>query len=148
MQGLNFPLQLSFRDAEGGLPGFVGSTWSGGQRAVARVEERSVIKPLGSRADFAVAVFADAGKLWAGDVPYGQTTTIHSSAGISILAAYPSGGKRTYRVDLAFPLNPQVGGSRLEVRLSSNDRTRLLWIEPRDVAGARTGAVPVSLMKW
>lgn len=148
VQGLNFPLQLSFRDADGGLPGFASSTYSGGQRVIARVEERRVIKSISSRADFGVAVFADGGKLWSGDVPYGQTTGIHASAGVSLLAAYPPGGKRTYRVDLAVPFNPQGGGTHLELRLSSNDRTRLLWVEPRDVASARTGAVPVSLMKW
>jgi len=148
VQKLSFPLQLSFRDADGGLPGFAGSTWSGGQRVIARVEERRVVKLFTSRADFGVAVFADGGKLWAGDVPYGVTTEIAGSAGVSLLAAYPAGGKRMYRVDLAVPFNPQGGGRRLELRLSSNDRTRLLWAEPRDVAAARTGSVPVSLMKW
>lgn len=145
---LVFPLQLTFRDADGGLPGFGDATYAGGQRVVARVEERRLFHTFGTRADVALGVFASAGKLWAGDVPYGQTTQIHASAGISLLGAYPSGGKRTYRVDLAVPFNPERGGMHLELRLSSADRTRLLWLEPNDVARARTGAVPVSLMKW
>jgi hypothetical protein len=51
-------------------------------------------------------------------------------------------------VDLAVPINPERGGARVELRFGSTDRTRLLWLEPNDVARARTGAVPVSLMKW
>lgn len=148
LQHLVFPMQLTFRDADGGLPGFGDATWAGGQRLVARIEERRNLRTFGSRADFAVSVFAAAGKLWAGDVPYGRTTAVHSSAGISLLGAYPAGGKRTYRVDLAVPFNPEPGGAHLELRFSSTDRTRLLWLEPNDVARARTGAVPVSLMKW
>lgn len=148
VHGLGFPLQLSFRDADGGLPGFGGATFAGGQRMVARVEQRHLLHTFGSRADFAVSAFATAGKLWAGDVPYGRTTGVHGSAGISLLGSYPAGGKRTYRVDFAVPVNPERGGSRFELRFSATDRTRLLWLEPSDVARARTGAVPASLMKW
>lgn len=148
VQDLGFPLQLSFRDDDGGLPGFGGATYAGGQRIVARVEERRLLRTFGSRADFAVSAFAAAGKLWAGDVPYGRTTQVHGSAGISLLGSYPAGGKRTYRVDLAVPFNPERGGSHVELRFSATDRTRLLWLEPSDVARARTGAVPASLMKW
>jgi hypothetical protein len=148
VQHLDFPLQLTFRDADGGLPGFGSATYAGGQRIIARAEERYLLHTVGTRADVAFAAFASAGKLWAGDVPYGRTTDIHASAGVSLLAAYPSGNKRTYRVDLAFPFNPEHGGSRVEVRFSATDRTRLLWLEPGDVARARTGAVPAGLMKW
>lgn len=148
VQQLDFPMQLTFRDADGGLPGFGNATFAGGQRIVVRAEDRTLLHTLGTRADVAFAVFATAGKLWAGDVPYGQTTDIRAAAGISLLAAYPSGGKRTYRVDLAFPFNPERGGARFELRFSATDRTRLLWLEPFDVARARTGAVPASLMKW
>ena len=148
LQHLVFPAQLSFRDADGGLPGFGGTAHAGGQRMILRVEERRLIHSFGTKADFAVAIFAAAGKLWAGDVPYGRTTPLHAAAGLSLLGAYPPSGKRTYRIDLAFPVNPERGASRLELRVSASDRTRLLWREPSDVARARTGAVPASLMKW
>ncbi len=148
VQHLAFPVQLSFRDADGGLAGFGASPAVGGQRVVARFEERKLLGTFGGRADFAVGLFATAGRLWAGDVPYGGTTPVRASAGISLLGAYPTGGKRTYRLDIAVPFNPERGGPRVEFRLSASDRTRLLWIEPGDVSRARTGAVPVSLMKW
>lgn len=85
--------------------------------------------------------------MWAGDVPYGRGSGLHGAAGISLLGAYPFGGKRTYRVDFALPLSP-AGGAKFEVRFSSADRTRMLWQEPGDVARARAGAVPSNLLSW
>jgi len=83
-----------------------------------------------------------------GDAPYGTSTPVRAALGLSLLGAYPSGGKRTYRIDLAVPLNPAPGASKFEVRLSSVDRTRGIWREPRDVASLRTGAMPATLLKW
>ncbi|HVT38235.1 MAG TPA: hypothetical protein VHE78_04285, partial [Gemmatimonadaceae bacterium] len=148
VQHLTFPLQLTFSDAEAGLPGFPDARFAGGQRVIARVEERRLIRVLPRRLDFAIATFADAGKLWAGDVPYGTSTGVHGSVGLSLLGAYPAGGKRTMRVDFAVPINPPRGGARFELRFSDTDHTRLTWFEPRDVARARTGAVPANLMRW
>lgn len=148
VQQLEFPLQLTLRDADGGVPGYGDATAAGGQRMVVRYEERRVLATFGQRLAIGVAGFATAGKLWAGDAPYGQTTPFRGSLGVSLLGAYPAGGKRTYRVDLSFPVNPQSDGARVEVRFSGSDRSRLLWTEPRDVASGRTGAVPVGLMKW
>lgn len=145
---LSFPAQLTFRDPDGGVAGFAAARAGGGGRAVVGIEERFLTGWFRSRADFAVAAFANAGKLWAGDVPYGQTTTIRQSLGLSLLGAFPAGSKRMYRLDVAFPLNPERGGSRVELRVSALDRTRLLWLEPRDVARVRSGAVPTRLMKW
>lgn len=146
-QHLVFPAQLTFGDPEGGLLGFGGTSDAGSQRVVARVEERRLVHTFGSRADAAVGVFLTAGRLLAGDVPFGRTTPVRTAAGITLLGASP-GGKRTFRADLAFPLNAAPGDSRFELRISSTDRTRLLWREPADVARVRTGAVPASLMKW
>ncbi|MDA1080764.1 MAG: hypothetical protein O2973_03650 [Gemmatimonadetes bacterium] len=148
VHALVFPAQLSLRDPEGGLPGYADATTAGGQRAIVRVEERRVLRSFGARGELAASAFVAAGKLWASDVPYGAITGILGSAGVSLLGAYPSGGKRTYRVDLVLPFNPARAGTRFEVRLSVSDRTRLFWLEPHDVARARSGAVPVSLMKW
>jgi hypothetical protein len=148
IQHLVFPLQLTFRDHDGGLRGFPDATLAGGRRAVVRLEERYLIRPFGPRADAAVAGFVDTGKLWAGDVPYGVTTPIIGAFGVSILGAYPAGGKRTYRLDLAIPYYPVRGNARWELRFSSADRSRMLWQEPGDVARARSGAAPSNLLSW
>jgi hypothetical protein len=145
---LDFPAQLTFADGDGGLQGFVGARAAGGERAVMRVEQRRDISWPTPKADWAIAVFADAGQIWAGDVPYGVNTPVRAAAGFSIMTAYPTGSKRTYRADIAIPINPERGMARIEFRLSALDRTQALWIEPRDVLRLRSGAVPWNLMTW
>ncbi|MFI5233658.1 MAG: hypothetical protein ACHQSE_14215 [Gemmatimonadales bacterium] len=146
IQHLELPVQLSFSDHEGGLWGFPNSRTVGGQRAVLRLEERRVVPLFTRKADWAVALFADAGKIWAGDVPFGQTSPVRAAAGISLLSAYPAGGKRTYRVDLAIPLNPD--GAKFEIRFSSSDQTGSIWRQPNDLAIAHSAAVLQNLGSW
>jgi hypothetical protein len=145
---LAFPLQLTFRDHEGGLHGHADARLAGGTRAIARLEDRWVFRPFGpTAADVATAWFAEAGALWPGDVPYGRSSGLRGAVGVSLLGAYPAGGKRTYRVDLAVPVSSSAG-AKWELRLTSADRTRVLWQEPGDVARARAGAVPANLLGW
>ncbi len=146
IEHLELPVQLSFSDHEGGLWGFPSSQAVGGQRAVLRVEERRIIPLFTKKADWAVALFADAGKIWAGDVPFGQTSPVRAAAGISLLGAYPAGGKRTYRVDLAIPVNPD--GAKFEIRFSSSDETRSIWRQPNDLSVAHSAAVLQNLGSW
>ena len=139
VQHLVFPLQLSFFDDQGGLPGFQESHAVGGRRAILQLEERRVVKMITSRADFAVAGFVAAGQIWAGDVPYGQDSPVRASVGVSLLTAYPAGSKRTYRVDFAVPVNPD--GAKFQIRFSSADETRRIWRQPNDLAAAHSGAI-------
>lgn len=148
MHRLTFPAQLTLRDPDGGLIGFPDSRGAGGQRVVVRVEERRLVDWFAHRGDIAVAAFADAGRLWAGDVPYGADTPVRSSVGVSMLGAFPKGGKRVYRIDLGFPLNREPGMTSVALRFSVADRTSVLWEEPRDVARARTGVGRAALMRW
>ncbi len=148
IQRLAYPFQLTFRDHDGGVRGFPDATFAGGRRAVMRLEERRLLPSLSRRADLAVAGFVDAGTLWAGDVPYGVTSNVRAAVGVSLLGAFPSGGKRSYRLDLAVPLNPAPAGTRWELRFSSADRTQLLWREPADIARVRAGAAPSNLLSW
>jgi hypothetical protein len=146
IQHLELPVQLTFGDHEGGLWGFPSSQTVGGQRAVLRVEERRVVPLFTKKADWAVALFADAGKIWAGDVPFGQTSPVRAAAGISLLSAFPAGGKRTYRVDLAIPINPD--GAKFELRFTSSDETRSIWRQPNDLSVAHSAAVLQNLGSW
>lgn len=148
IQRLAYPFQLTFQDHDGGLRGYPNAAFAGGRRAVMRLEERRLLPSVSTRADLAVGAFVDAGKLWAGDVPYGVTTSVRTAVGISLLGAFPSGGKRTYRIDIAVPLDRPPGGARWELRFSSADRTQMLWQEPADIVRARAGAVPANLLSW
>jgi hypothetical protein len=142
------PMQLNFRDREGGLIGYRNSGLAGAERSVSRAEVRWSAASLVRRADLGIAGFTEVGRLWKGDVPYGITAT-RASAGISLLGAYPTRSKRMYRVDLAVPFTRGgYGGGGVEVRFTSADRTQRFWTEPNDVARARTGTEPARLFAW
>ena len=141
------PLQLLLGIPLGGVRGYEESSFAGGQRLVARVEERYAFGQLLRVADWGVAMFADAGRQWAGDVPFGVTTGLKRSVGVSLLAAVPPRSARVWRADLAFPLD---GGAnaRWTIRFSNIDRTTFEFRNPNDVADQRALTVPTSLFSW
>ena len=142
------PLQLSFRDREGGLAGYRSSALGGAHRNVTRAELRWSAASMVRKADVGLAAFSEVGRLWKGDAPYGVNAT-RANVGVSLLAAYPTRAKRLYRVDVAIPLTRAGEGSgRVEVRFSSVDRTQGFWKEPGDVARSRTGTEPSRLFAW
>lgn len=142
------PLQLTLGDRRGGIRGYRSSGIAGERRNVARAEVRHSRTAVVRGADVGVGAFGEVGTLMAGDAPYGWTGSRYS-VGLSLLAAYPTRSKRLYRADLAIPLaRAGVGGGRIELRFTSEDRTTRFWEEPQDVARARTGEVPSTLFAW
>jgi hypothetical protein len=141
------PFQLTFADRDGGLLGFRRADVGGGRRLVGRVEDRYLIGRYKQFASVGVAGFVQAGKLWAGDSPFGVNTGLYSSVGVSLLAASPPTSRRTLRVDLAVPVK---GESRhgWEIRIGVVDVTRIFRIEPRDVLNNRERSVPSSVFNW
>ncbi len=148
VQGIGLPMQLSMADIEGGVIGYASSTLAGGRRLTARLEQRRLVSRPSFWADIAVGSFIDVGRIWAGDVPYGETGPVMASAGLSLQAAYPSGGQRLYRVDLGIPLRRGPGDASVVLRFSATDRTLARTPEPRDVTRSRLEAGPVSLLRW
>lgn len=148
VQGVGLPMQLSMADAEGGLIGYANSTLAGGRRLTARLEQRRLVSRESFWADIAVGSFVDVGRIWAGDVPYGQTGPLMASTGLSLQAAYPSGGKRLYRVDFGIPMRRGPGDAKFVLRVSATDRTQARTPEPRDVIRSRLEAGPASLLRW
>jgi hypothetical protein len=141
------PFQLTFADRDGGLRGFRSSEAGGGRRLIGKVEDRYLIGRYKQLATVAVAGFAEAGKLWAGDSPFGVNTPLNASVGFSILAASPPQSRRTLRADVAFPIRGQ-SDKRAEVRIVVTDFTRMFRIEPRDVTNSRERSVPASVFSW
>jgi len=141
------PFALTLGETRDGVRGYSDDLRPGAQRAIARLEQRYLVgQPLGL-GDAGVAVFADAGRLWAGDIPFGQSTPLRTSIGFSVLASVPPRSARLWRLDVALPLNPG-GPRRLELRITSTDRTTFFWREPDDVALARERTVPSSIFNW
>ncbi|HEY6089802.1 MAG TPA: hypothetical protein VD771_08430 [Gemmatimonadaceae bacterium] len=141
------PFQLTFSDKNGGLRGFKRSEVGGARRLIGRVEDRYLIGRYKQFATVALAGFAEGGKLWAGDSPFGVNTGLYSSVGFSVLAASPPQSRRTLRADFAFPIRGD-GSHKLEVRLTVRDFTRTFRVEPEDVFKTRARSVPASVFSW
>ncbi len=148
VRDMGVPVQLSMADFRGGLHGHSASREPGAQRLVFRSEQRLIIPTRYNVADFGLAAFAEAGKLWADkSVPYSVDTPWRGAVGVSILAAVPPRSRRMWRVDFAFPVSSEPD-KKFEIRFISDDLTRLFWREPWDVDPARERTLPKSLFKW
>ena len=142
------PFQLELGDRRGGARGYARSGEAGGQRVIARIEQRvDLARYQVTRAAIGAGVFADAGKMWAGDVPFGVGTPIRTSIGAALLAAVPARSQRTIRAELALPLS-RAQGARSELRFTVREPTRGFWFEPQRITWARLSAVPQQIFHW
>lgn len=143
------PYDLTIGSARAGVRGFRNSQEAGAQRAVARVEDRWAIRKFGNWSAIGAAVFADAGKIWAGDVPYGVDSPMRTSVGVSFLAAVPAQSQTTWRVDIAAPLDRGPGVHRsIEIRFVSENRARSSLRQADDLSRARAGTAATNIFGW
>lgn len=109
------PFQLTL----GGIYGIRGydlERFPGGRRLLLTVEDRFFLGwPLPDVFDLGGSVFVDAGRMWAGDVPFGGNSGWRAGAGFGLRAAFPAGARSTYRIDIAWPLErgTRLGSFRL-----------------------------------
>lgn len=142
------PFQLELGDRRSGVRGYARSLEAGGQRVLVRLEQRAdLMRYRQTRAAIGAGVFADAGRIWAGDVPFGATTPIRTSIGAAILAAVPAQSQRTIRAELAVPFTRAQGG-RSELRFTVREPMRGFWFEPQRISWARLTAVPQQIFHW
>ncbi|HKP73922.1 MAG TPA: BamA/TamA family outer membrane protein, partial [Longimicrobiaceae bacterium] len=100
------PFQLTL-GSRAGLRGFTRHEFTGERRVVATLEHRAYLAwPFPRLFDLGSAVFVDAGRTWAGADPFGRDSPILASAGAGLRIAFPPRSRRTYRLDLAFPVAP------------------------------------------
>ena len=142
------PFNLTLSDPIGGVRGYGSSNTPGARRLVERLEHRVLLGRPGGFGDFGVAMFSDAGQLWAGDIPYGVTTPIKPSIGVSALAAIPVASARLWRIDLAYALKPDPGKGRLELRFSNTNKTGFFLPDPNDITDTRERSLPSSVFRW
>jgi hypothetical protein len=103
------PFQLTL-GGETGLRGYDRERMPGGRRLVLSVEDRFYIGwPLPDLVDVGGTVFTDVGRIWPGDAPFGADSGWRASAGFGVRASFPAGGRSTYRVDVAWPLEAGTG---------------------------------------
>jgi hypothetical protein len=142
------PHSLSLGTVSGGMRGFRDAPEVGGRRAILRLDEQKYLGAPWDYGDLGFSLFAEAGRLWRGDLPYGETTKPHVSVGGSVLLAIPMRSTRMWRLEFAVPVTPIPADHRWELRLSHRDLTSFFWREPGDVGSARARAVPASIYNW
>ena len=142
------PFQLELGDRQGGLRGYARSLEAGSQRMLVRLEQRlDLARYQGTRAAIGAAFFSDAGRMWAGDVPFGQDTPIRTSVGAALLAAVPARSQRTIRAEVAVPLS-RAQGAKPELRFVIREPARRFWLDPPRVRWARVSALPEQIFSW
>lgn len=141
------PFQLLLGDRVGGVRGYGRSPVSGGQRAVVRAESRWHLGRIRESANYGLAGFVDAGRLWAGSVPFGEDAAARVGVGVGLLAEVPPGSQRLWRLDVAYPVSPDPR-ARIEVRLTSSNLSLFGWREPWDVARSRERSAPQGIFNW
>jgi Omp85 superfamily domain len=141
------PFELRLGTDRVGIRGYDDSQTSGGRRAVARLEERIIFPGFKKYLGFGGAAFVDAGKMWAGDVPFGETVNPRVGAGIGLIFAVPRASRQNLRVDIAAPLVSDPGsGWGVNFTISSG-RPRF-WRPAPDLARARSAAQTPVVFGW
>ena len=112
------PFQLTLGGLTG-LRGFDRERMPGGRRFVATLEDRFYLGwPFPNVLDVGGTVFADVGRIWPGDAPFGMSSGWRASAGFGLRGSFPEGSRSTYRIDLAWPLDRGTGFGDFRVSLS------------------------------
>lgn len=112
------PFQLTL-GGDYGLRGYPRESLPGGRRLIFSLEDRITFDgPLREIMDLGATVFVDFGRTWPGDAPFGIDSGWRASAGVGLRNSIPSGGRRTYRFDLAFPIGPGTEWRDLRLILS------------------------------
>lgn len=142
------PHAMSLSASNGGLRGYDDLALVGARRLIGRWDERMFLGSPFDLGDLAVSLFVDVGHMWAGDLPYGESTPFHEAIGASLLFGLPMRSTRTWRLELAAPLQRLPGLPRWELRFSHRDMAAFFWREPADVNAARARAVPASVYNW
>ena len=120
---LPFQLTLGGRDA---LRGFEQEEYPGGRRLLLNVEDRIRFRgPFRSVMDLGMTVFADAGIIFAGDVPFGVDSGLAASVGVGLRVGFPAGTRNVLRVDVAAPLRSGAF-SNLQLRVRMSELVSLL----------------------
>jgi hypothetical protein len=127
------PFQLLLAGADG-IRGYGDQRFPVGSRIVVHAERRYFLGGLFGFADVGAAVFADAGRGWAGDVAFGENSGLLGTVGAGLRLAAPRGSRRTYRLDLAVPLSRGRGP---ELRLAVGQQFGIFHGEPDDVVRSR-----------
>jgi len=109
------PFQLTL-GGERGVRAYDFERFPGGHRVVFTLEDRLYLGfPFRDVLDTGTTLLLDAGRIWAGDAPFGQDSGWRAAAGLGLRGAFPAGSRATFRLDVIWPIEraTQLGDFRL-----------------------------------
>ena len=118
---MTVPFQLTLGGPEG-VRGYDREAFPGGRRLLLSVEDRIYVPwPLPELVDVGLTLFADAGRMWSGDAPFGIDSGWKAAAGGGLRIGFPAGTRGVVRVDAAWPLESGVGVGDVSFRVTLVD---------------------------
>lgn len=98
------PFQLSL-GGRAGVRGYREQAFPGARRVVVTVEDRHFHEwPAPDLFDFGTTTLLDVGRVWAGSVPFGTTSSWQASVGLGVRVGFPAGSQGVLRADLHLPV--------------------------------------------
>lgn len=98
------PFQVTL-GGESALRGWREDALPGGRRTVFTAEDRWYIGwPFPGVADVGTSLFADVGRIWPGEAPFGVDSGWRTSVGAGLRVNFPARGTNTFRLDIAAPV--------------------------------------------
>lgn len=111
------PFQLTL-GGELALRGWPEHAMPGGRRVVFTVEDRWYAGwPFPDVADVGTSLFADVGRMWSGEAPFGKASGWQAAVGGGLRVNFPARGSNTVRIDAAFPLGEGGGFRKLQLMI-------------------------------
>ncbi|MFP3948772.1 MAG: BamA/TamA family outer membrane protein, partial [Longimicrobiales bacterium] len=141
------PFQLSL-GGRTGVRGYGELDFPGGRRVVLTLEDRRPFSwPLPELMDFGTTLFADVGRIWSGDVPFGETSAWQASVGAGLRLGFPTGSQSVVRIDLALPVTGPRAGSSPVFRMSLKEVIGLVrGFGDEEIVRSRRPAVGTDLL--
>ena len=114
------PFQLTL-GGDRNLRGYRDERFPGGRRIVFNAEDRIYFGwPWRDVLDMGATIFLDAGRMWPGDVPFGDDSGWRATVGAGLRGSFPAGSRSLFRIDVAAPVDDFSPG-RFRVILSASE---------------------------
>ncbi|HUP89262.1 MAG TPA: hypothetical protein VM100_07930, partial [Longimicrobiales bacterium] len=115
------PFQLTL-GGERNLRGYRYDRFPGGRRAVFNLEDRIYFGwPLPDVMDLGATIFADVGRIWPGDVPFGRDSGWRKTIGAGLRGSFPANSRTSFRLDFATALEGGFSWRGVRMILSASE---------------------------
>ena len=142
------PFQLTL-GGEHNLRGYRYDRFPGGRRAIFTGEDRFYIGwPLHDVVDLGATFFADVGRIWPGDVPFGRDSGWRTTVGAGLRGSFPAGSRSSFRVDFATPLDGGFAFKNFRVILSASELLSLNAADDFQLLRSRTEGFAGELFRY